>query len=300
MGDVYDAVGPESGQRAAVKLIRRDRAADPRSLALFAAEARALSRVRSDRVASVLEVGGIGAEVPFIAMERVEGRTLALVLQERGRLALPELRVLVRDVAQGLADVHAAGVFHRDIKPQNIAQTGDGANVRWKILDFGVAQIHDLVGAARSTVAGTPRYMAPEQALGEAIDARADLYSLCLVTYRALTGRPAYLGWNRLDIARAALTQPAPDPRWYATVPKQVELVLRVGLAARREDRFSAAAELGAAFEAACDGRLSTYHRARAEALLAREPWSDPERAALPPETPEPSTHVSPGTSSVV
>jgi serine/threonine-protein kinase len=294
MGDVYEAVD-EAGTRAAVKLIRRDRAADPRSLDLFATEARALARVNSENVARVFDVGGVESELPYIAMELVQGRTLASILKEQKQLPLEDLRGMIRDVAQGLRDVHEAGILHRDVKPQNVVRNGEGDAARWKLLDFGVAQIHDLVGPTDSLIAGTPRYMAPEQARGERVDVRADLYSFCLVIYRALTGRPAYVGSDHLELVRMAATEAAPDPRWYVAVPRDVERVLRVGLAAKPEDRFASAGELAAAFEDAWEGRLSREHQRRAEEVLAREPWSRPGRVVLPAETPDPSTAISPG-----
>jgi len=280
MGDVYEAVDARSGERAAVKLLRRDRAADPTSLRFFADEARALGRVRSPYVARVLEAGSVEGDLPYIAMELVEGRTLSAVLHQRGRLALGALRDLVRDVSQGLGGVHQASVVHRDVKPQNIVLTGEVAGARWKLVDFGVAQVQDLVRAPEGVVVGTPQYMAPEQASGAPVDARADLYSLCLVIYRALTGRPAFVG-DLAELARAR-HRPPPNPGSFIDVPRDVELALRIGLSVRPADRFASAEELREAFEAAFDGRLDPKLRRRGEEMLAFEPWTVPARAAVP------------------
>jgi serine/threonine-protein kinase len=275
MGDVYEASDESSGRRVAVKILRREKADDPIALELFVKEAQALARVQSPWVATVLDAGGAEDEVPYIAMEYIEGRGLAAILAERGRLPHGEVRALVRDVARGLRDVHGAGILHRDLKPPNIMLTGTEDGPRWKIVDLGVAQIHDLVGAAHATVAGTPMYMAPEQALGERVDARADLYSLALVIYRALTGRPAYVGHDRHEIARAAHAQPPPNPvRFVADLPEDVVLVLRIGLAVKAGDRFATASQLAAAFESAFAGAASEDVRRRGRELLAREPWS--------------------------
>jgi serine/threonine protein kinase len=260
----------------AVKVLRRDRASEPLSLTLFEEEAAVLSRVSSPHVAKVLAVSPPDAELPYLVMELIDGATLATILRERHHLSEDEVRGLVRDVADGLRAVHAAGVIHRDLKPHNVMLTTSKDGARWKIVDFGVAQLHDLVSAGANLVAGTPSYMAPEQAMGERLDARADLYALGLVAYRALAGRPAFVGDDAVAIATAARMAGPPDPKLWVTVSRDVERVLRLGLAARVEDRFATAAEMKKAFDAAFAGTLDEKHRKRADRLLDAEPWSLP------------------------
>lgn len=245
MGDVYAATEIETGREAAVKLLRHDRADDPRSLELFAEEARVLGRVRSPFVAEVL-AAGTADDVPFIAMERVTGRTLSSILDER-TLSIAELRALARDLCRGLAHVHAAGVVHCDIKPSNIILTSE-PEPRFKLIDFGVAQIQGLVSARGTTLAGTPQYMSPEQARAEPLDARSDLYSFCLVLVRAATGRPAFDGRTFEELANArARGFVDRDGR----LPAAVATVLKSGLALRPDERFASARELAGAFAAA-------------------------------------------------
>jgi serine/threonine-protein kinase len=264
MGEVYEATRTASGQRVALKLVRGDRVAEPHALRLFAEEADVLGRVRSPYVARVLAVGGIEEELPFLAMEFIDGRTLAELLRDRRRLSFDEVGALVRDVARGLADVHAAGVFHLDLKPQNVIH----ADGRWKLVDFGVAR---LAGAASQPwIMGTPSYMAPEQALGTGVDARADLYSLATIAYRAVAGRAPFSGKHPEEIARAALAGAPPDPRQLAAIPDDVVAVLRIGLAARVEDRFASARDLEVAFADAFAGTLAPALRRRAARL---PPW---------------------------
>ena len=269
MGEVYEATDP-AGIRVALKLIRPDRAGDPGSLARFTAEADVLTHVDSRFVARVLSVGRDAGELPFITMTYVEGRSLARLLRDRERLAVPGVASLVRDVARGLQDVHDAGFVHLDVKPSNILLADQEMGSRWCLVDFGVAR---LTSASAGGIAGTPQYMAPEQAHGGEVDARADLFSLCLVVYRALTGRPAFAGTDRVALAEAARRGP-PDPRRFAPIGDDVALVLRVGLAADPADRWATAFELRAAFERAVSGTLPDEQRARARDLLARAPWA--------------------------
>jgi len=197
-------------------------------------------------------------------MEFIDGRTLSELLRDKRRLSFDEVAALVRDVARGLADVHAAGVFHLDLKPQNVI-FADG---RWKLVDFGVAR---LAGADdRRWVLGTPSYMAPEQAVGDPVDARSDLYSLSAIAYRALTGRTPYTGKTPADIARAARSEAPPDPARIAAMPEDVSIALRVGLAVEPDDRYATARELDAAFADAFVGNLSDAIHRRAHRLA---PW---------------------------
>jgi serine/threonine-protein kinase len=193
-------------------------------------------------------------------MELVEGETLADLLRERERLDLDEARAFVRDVARGLADCHRVGVIHRDVKPHNLVLTA--AARRWKLVDFGIAKLPDATRTTGSLVVGTPAYMAPEQLRGADVDCRADLYSLCLVLYRVLAGRPAF--------AYTRPTRPLPsDPYTIDDLPFDLRRVLRIGLASDPEARFSTAIELQVAFETAFEQRLDARLRARAERLTS-------------------------------
>jgi serine/threonine protein kinase len=275
MGEVYEATQSDSGQRVALKFIRGDRAAQPNVLKMFLKEGRTLNLVRSPYVARVLDVAGIDDELPFVALEFIEGRTLADILREHEQLGLPEIREMVHDVGRGLQDVHDAGILHRDIKPSNVIRTTSDESVRWKLVDFGIAKMISPGAAATGPlVIGTPAYMSPEQALGNRLDARSDVYSLSLVIYRALAGRPAFTGHDPAGIAAAAAAGGPPDPSPYVDLPADVVRVLRIGLAARPEDRFASAAELTLAFEEACEGKLSDERRRRAADLLRRQPWA--------------------------
>jgi tRNA A-37 threonylcarbamoyl transferase component Bud32 len=264
MGEVYEANA--HGNRVALKLLRADRLGDPVALERFQHEANLLTRIASPYCAKVIEVSS--SAVPYLAMEYVEGPALSAVLRDRGRLDSTELIALVDDLARGLDDVHAAGVVHLDLKPSNVLRGG----TRWKIVDFGISRM--LTGEAHRRVAGTPPYMAPEQALGEPLDTRTDLYALSLILYRAITGRPAFTGSDAAVIANRARELGPPDPRELVSIDEDLALVLRIGLAARIGDRFASATELRNAFIGALGGRLDPLVRNRGRALLARAPWA--------------------------
>lgn len=267
MGEVY--VASRDGVEVALKVIRADRAGSAANLKRFGREAEALLRVESPYVARVLDVGTEDGRLPFLAMELVAGSSLAEQLHGSERLELAVARQLCRDVARGLADVHRAGVVHRDIKPHNLVLTTINGAPRWKLVDFGIAKLDGAVQATTGRViVGTPAYMAPEQLAGRPADARSDLYSLCLVVFRVLAGRPAFSN-NRVT----QTGQHPPDPCRVPDLPLDVGLALRIGLATSPADRFASASDLEAAFDAAFAGRLEPGIRDRAHALRVQEPW---------------------------
>ncbi len=266
MGEVY--VATKGGAQVALKVIRADRAGNTTDLRRFAREAEALVRVESPYVARVLEVGTEDGRLPFLAMELVEGTSLAEQLHGKDKLELAAARQMGRDVARGLADVHRAGVVHRDVKPHNLVLTTIEGAPRWKLVDFGIAKIDGGTATTGHVIVGTPAYMAPEQLIGGKTDARADLYSLSLVLFRVLAGRPAFTQ-SRVTSA----DQRPPDPTRIPDLPPDVGLVLRIGLATAPADRFVSATDFEAALDAAFDGRLGDAIRGRARALLVQEPW---------------------------
>jgi eukaryotic-like serine/threonine-protein kinase len=275
MGEVYRATDEQSGEVVAIKLLKRERIGDLRALRRFMIEATALARVHSPYVATVKRVAHPDDDLPFFAMEHIDGVSLSSMLRARERLDLALVQSIVQDIGRGLQDVHRAGVVHRDVKPNNILFTSESGGHRWKLVDFGAAKLLDEgSSAAASVVIGTPRYMAPEQAISGRADARSDLYSLSVVIYGALTGRPAFTGHDPAEIARQALTVGPPHPAQFVDLPDGIMICLRIGLAAQPEDRFATASELLAAFEGAFDGALDRRVRDRGLDLLRRAPWA--------------------------
>lgn len=276
MGEVYQAERLADGEPAALKLLRVDLWGEKQALSRFAREAKIIASIDSPHVVRMLDLSEPDAVCPYLAMELLHGVDLGAQLRDRGRMTLAEVVDLMEQVAAGLAVAHAANVVHRDLKPQNLFRAG-GAHgiVTWKILDFGVSKLLSA-GEASLTAAeiiGTPQYMAPEQARGEGnVDGRADIYALSAIAYRALTGEPPFRG-DLHSILRAILEDMPEAPSARARLPEDIDLVLAIGLAKRREDRFQTARELAQAFEQAVQGTLDPALRARAQALLAAQPY---------------------------
>ncbi|MBM3982467.1 MAG: hypothetical protein FJ304_19795 [Planctomycetes bacterium] len=217
MGTVFLADEVRAGRKVAIKAMRPDLAADPASRERFLREARAAAAVDHDNVVRVLYVGEVPDGTPYIVMPVLRGEPLDSYLK-RERVAPTELVLKVaRDVAAGLAAAHAAGLIHRDIKPANVWLETDpaapGPVRRCQVLDFGLARplaaSNNIELTSPNAILGTPAYMSPEQARGEVLDARADLYSLGATLYRMATGALPFTGANALAVMTALISDPA-------------------------------------------------------------------------------------------
>ena len=199
MGVVLEALDPKLKRRVALKVMRPELLANRSAVARFLREAQAAAAVKHDHVVTIYQVDEERG-LPFLAMEYLAGETLETRLARDGRLPLPEVLRIGREIAAGLAAAHRLGLTHRDIKPANI-----WLEPRVKILDFGLAR--DFQSSVRLThpevVLGTPAYMAPEQATGRAVDQRADLFSLGCILYRACTGRLPFIGPDAISTLMA-------------------------------------------------------------------------------------------------
>jgi serine/threonine-protein kinase len=277
MGEVYAASHVDSGARAAVKLLHATVLHNQDLVRRFIREAEVTARLKAPNVIAVYEAGEAADGAPFIAMELLRGHDLSWHLRQRKSLPIEEVAALIRQVALGLDAAHAAGVIHRDLKPQNLLLTDPPKPGRpvWKILDFGVSKLRDSSGTlTEGAVVGTPGYMAPEQAQSRDADHRCDLFALGAVAYRALTGRPPFSGGDTPQILFEIVYRNPTRPSDLAlSIPIAIEQVLAIALAKRPEDRFDAATELSAALDSAKNGALDPALERRAEALLAKHPW---------------------------
>ncbi|MEO6771422.1 MAG: serine/threonine-protein kinase [Kofleriaceae bacterium] len=273
MGEVYEATHVETGETAAVKVLRRELMIDRMHVERFVREVRAASALDSPHVVRVLEASLPDEPIAFLAMERLRGDTLSSMLRGQGTLDRDRVVELVTQLGAVLELARLAGVVHRDIKPPNLFRTGDGV---WKLLDFGVAVLGDSSGTlTQGGVIGTPGYMAPEQAKGEAVDHRADVYAVGAVVYRCLTGRAPFTGADHATVLYAMVHAMPARPSALAAVDRDVDRVLALALAKRRGDRYASVLHLGEELAAAFAGKLAQRSRVAADALLRAQPWRE-------------------------
>jgi eukaryotic-like serine/threonine-protein kinase len=273
MGEVYAARAEPGGFRAAVKLLHLARRDDPELVKRFVREAQIAQRVRGPNLVEVYEASSAPDGSAFIAMELLVGSDLAALLRERNTLPLIEVVTLIDDVARGLDTLHAAGVVHRDLKPQNLF-LALGPPPAWKILDYGVAKIWGDATLTQGQLIGTPGYMSPEQAQGETVDPRSDVFALGAVAYRALTGRRPFSGADTPQILYKIVYSAPVRPRELAPhVPRDVEIVLAIALAKAKEQRFPNATGFAMALRLAAAGALDPATRAMGERIVRATPW---------------------------
>ncbi len=214
----------------------------------FIAEVKTSSRLNHANIVTVFDAG-IETDVPFIAMELVEGMTLEDVLQARGRLPPEEAVAILLRVAEALCYAHRQRIVHRDLKPANILIANDG---RAKVTDFGIAKALGITAPATTLLCGTPSHMAPEQIQGGPIDGRVDVFALGVVAYETLTGRSPFGGRDLAQIIHQVIdSDPAPPSEIEPSLAKAVDAVIARALAKQPAERYADAEEfvrdLGAA-----------------------------------------------------
>ena len=252
MGVVYSAVDEKHGRTVALKVPFAAAVRDGRSMRRFLREARMATTITHDNAVKVLAVEEQDG-LPVMVMELLEGQSLTARIAEAGRLSLGEVARLMVPVLGALADAHARGIVHRDIKPDNIFLAGSGDRVVPKVLDFGVAKVlHTSAGAESmkltitGTMLGTPYYMAPEQAAARAtFDHRVDLWAIGVVIYEALSGRRPFDGDVYGQIFAAIFGDDPPPIRERAPeLPDDIVELLDRCLKKRPEERPASAGEI--------------------------------------------------------
>ncbi len=256
-GEVYRAHDRLLGREVAIKRVRLEAFADPEQLEdvkqRFLREAQVEARLRHPNIVTTHDIVS-SPQTSFIVMELVDGRTLQSLLDQRRRLPLDEAMAILRQVAAALDHAHAQQVVHRDVKPANVMVEPSG---HVKVMDFGIAKLESGGNlTASGVIMGTPNYMSPEQARGEKVDARSDLFSLGCLLYECLTGtRPFHADSVGLILVKI-LTEDPPAIDFDATgLPRAMEAVLRRATAKDPGARFASGAEMMEAVRRAGEGR---------------------------------------------
>jgi eukaryotic-like serine/threonine-protein kinase len=253
MAKVFLGTDTVLGRTVAVKVLAPQFADDDGFVMRFRREAQAAASIGHPHIVSVFDTGSDDG-VHFIVMEYVEGRTLAEFLAGGGRI-LPDRAIdIAMDVCGALEAAHARGVIHRDIKPGNIMLNPRG---EVKVTDFGIARVTATADTIEQTAAilGTASYLSPEQAQGQPVDGRSDIYSLGCVLYEMVTGRPPFLGDSPVAVAsKQVLEQPTPPSRLNSDVTADLDAVILRALAKNPENRYQSAEEMRADLERAKRG----------------------------------------------
>jgi serine/threonine protein kinase len=252
MGTIFKAEQVSLGKTVVIKLLHRHLLGDPSLSKRFHREARAASLLNHPNTIQIIDFGQMQNGPLYIAMEFVPGRDLAEVLFHEFPMAPIRVVNIVRQIASALDEAHANGVLHRDLKPENI-MVGDRRNQPdfVKVLDFGIAKLQDGVQTAGAfqtvagVVCGTPEYMSPEQARGETLDGRSDLYALGVLMYQLLTNRLPFEGESPLAVVTQHLSkEPVPPSRFANGIPPSLEHLTLSLLLKPREERPAAALDV--------------------------------------------------------
>jgi eukaryotic-like serine/threonine-protein kinase len=259
MAEVHIGYDRRLGRTVAIKVLRSDLARDPSFINRFRREAQAAASLNHPAIVAVYDTGeeagveatGNQAHVPFIVMEYVEGHTVRDVLRDGQPLPLEEALDITVGVLSALAYSHQAGIVHRDIKPANVMLTTTGAV---KVMDFGIARaVADSAATMTQTqaVIGTAQYLSPEQARGEQVDARTDLYSAGCLLFELLTGRPPFMADSMVAVAYQHVREQPPLPSSLnGVVPDALDRIVNKALTKDRDARYQTSAEFRADLEA--------------------------------------------------
>lgn len=294
MGTVYLCEHAVLRRRLAVKVLRSDLTSDPELVDRFRNEAIAASRIGQENVVDVVDFGTAEDGALYYVMEALDGRSLGAVIREGGPLQVGRALDLLEQICRALAAAHARGVVHRDVKPDNVllVRRDDGSE-QAKVIDFGISHVPRAEGAAPITrigaIIGTPEYMAPEQAAGEPVDRRSDVYAVGVLAFEMLTGAlPIEAATPIATLVAHQTRTPDPPSRRRPSIPPEVDALVLRALAKRPTDRFESMEALAAEVErvrAALSRKTVPYpgrpSRPRGETVALPESGDDVRRATL-------------------
>ena len=248
MAKVYRAYDPEINRSVAFKVLKEDHCVDEEYLSRFLREAKAAGALSHSGIVTVYDVGKL-ENSPYIMMELLDGCDLGEVLKNNKKLPLKQTLIIALQLAKSLDYAHKSGIVHRDIKPDNIIVLPDGESI--KVADFGIARMNEGEEAQKTqvgSVLGTPRYMSPEQALGDPVDGRSDLFSVGTIMYEMLSGNKAFDASNMATLMiQIAQKQPEPLKTLCPDLPAGVRQIIQKLLQKSPDKRFQTGNKLAAA-----------------------------------------------------
>ena len=256
MGRVYRATHVLMDKPVALKVIHAELAHIEDVTRRFEREAKSSSRLTDPHCITVTDFGRTGDGTLFLVMELLDGESLDARLEREGALPVKKALLVAAQILQGLGHAHAQGVVHRDLKPENVFLTTHGEETDFvKILDFGIAKVMSGSEKGESltrtgVVFGTPKYLSPEQALGDKVDSRADLYAVGVILWEMLAGKPPFQADSAVDLMSMHLTEPPPTLAALGRFPRGLQKIVDRAMAKRPADRFATAEEFIAAIAA--------------------------------------------------
>lgn len=265
MANVYKALCHRLNRYDAVKIMRDETAANTELRRRFRAESQAVAMLSHPNIVSVYDVSH-NDDVEYIVMELIDGITLKQYLQKKSVLDPAEVLDFTIQTAKALEHAHSKGIIHRDIKPQNIMLLKDGMI---KVADFGIASLENTVEENNGETVGSVHYIAPEQARGEAPDARSDIYSLGIVMYEMLTGRLPYVGNSDVEVAVKHMNTDPVTPRDIVpSIPEELERICLKAMNSNIDERYQSASEMLADLEEYKSQSLAAHVLEDSEAVL--------------------------------
>lgn len=265
MANVYKALCHRLNRYDAVKIMRDETAANTELRRRFRAESQAVAMLSHPNIVSVYDVSH-SDDVEYIVMELIDGITLKQYLQKKSVLDPAEVLDFTIQTAKALEHAHSKGIIHRDIKPQNIMLLKDGMI---KVADFGIASLENTIEENNGETVGSVHYIAPEQARGEAPDARSDIYSLGIVMYEMLTGRLPYVGNSDVEVAVKHMNTDPVTPRDIVpSIPEELERICLKAMNSNIDERYQTASEMLADLEQYKAQSLAAHVLEDSEAVL--------------------------------
>ena len=265
MANVYKALCHRLNRYDAVKIMRDETAANTELRRRFCAESQAVAMLSHPNIVSVYDVSH-SDDVEYIVMELIEGITLKQYLQKKSVLEPAEVLDFTIQIAKALEHAHSKGIIHRDIKPQNIMLLKDGMI---KVADFGIASLESDIEENNGEAVGSVHYIAPEQARGQAPDARSDIYSLGIVMYEMLTGKLPYIGASDVEVAVKHMnTDPVSPRELVPDIPEELERICLKAMNSDMDKRYQTASELLADLEQYKAPSLAAHVLEDSEAVL--------------------------------